>query len=70
MRPHDAEFLHKRRLLHFHDAVAWVPLLEHFATRFIEADAVANRQKPSEVATKRSILNAHLIPNQRRSTMC
>jgi integrase len=39
-----------------------VPLLEHFATRFIEADAVANRQKPSEVATKRSILNAHLIP--------
>ena len=39
-----------------------VPLLEDFATRFIEADAVANRQKPSEVVSKRSILNAHLIP--------
>jgi integrase len=39
-----------------------VPTLEAFAERFIEGYAVANRQKPSGVAAKQTILNVHLIP--------
>lgn len=37
--------------------------LEAFAPRFIESYARANRQKPSGIAGKESILRAHLIPN-------
>ena len=39
-----------------------VPALEAFAPRFIEGYARANRQKPSGVAAKESILRLHLIP--------
>lgn len=38
------------------------PTLEEFAPRFIENYAVANRQKPSGIAAKKSILRCHLIP--------
>jgi integrase len=40
-----------------------VPTLNQFAPRFIEGYAEANRQKPSEIAAKRTILNVHLIPS-------
>jgi integrase-like protein len=33
-----------------------------FAPRFLEKHAVANRQKPSEITAKESILRVHLIP--------
>ena len=39
-----------------------VPTLEAFAPRFIEGYARANRQKPSGIAAKDSILRWHLIP--------
>ena len=39
-----------------------VPTLEEFASRFIEGYAVANRQKPSGIAAKQTILNVHLVP--------
>ncbi len=39
-----------------------VPTLTQFAARFIEGYAEANRQKPSEISAKRTILNVHLIP--------
>lgn len=39
-----------------------VPTLEAFAPRFIKGYARANRQKPSGVAAKESILRLYLIP--------
>jgi integrase len=39
-----------------------VPTLEQFASRFIDGHARANRQKPSGIAAKETILNVHLIP--------
>ena len=39
-----------------------VPTLEQFLSRFIEGYAEANRQKPSGIASKKSILNVHLVP--------
>ena len=39
-----------------------VPTLEEFAPRFLQEYAVANRQKPSVVAAKESILRIHLVP--------
>jgi integrase len=39
-----------------------VPTLKEFAPRFIEGYAKANRQKPSGIAAKETILNVHLIP--------
>jgi integrase len=39
-----------------------VPTLRQFAPRFIEDYAVANRQKPSGIAAKRTILDVHLVP--------
>src|SRR5262245_35732131 len=39
-----------------------VPSLEQFAPRFIEGYAHANRQKPSGIAGKQTILNVHLVP--------
>jgi hypothetical protein len=39
-----------------------VPTLEAFAPRFIEGYARANRQKPSGVAAKESILRLYLVP--------
>jgi len=38
-----------------------VPTLEAFAPRFIDDYAVANRQKPSGIAAKHTILNRHLV---------
>src|SRR5262249_12966329 len=37
-----------------------VPTLEEFAPRFLEEHAIANRQKPSGIASKRIILRVHL----------
>jgi len=39
-----------------------VPTLKEFATRFLDEHAVVNRQKPSTVAAKESILRMHLLP--------
>jgi hypothetical protein len=39
-----------------------VPTLEQFAPRFIDGYAVANRQKPSEIAAKRTISMSILCP--------
>ncbi len=39
-----------------------VPTLAQFAPRFVEGYARANRQKPSGVAAKETILRVHLIP--------
>jgi integrase len=39
-----------------------VPTLESFVSRFVDGYALANRQKPSGVAAKRTILNVHLVP--------
>ena len=38
-----------------------VPTLEAFAPRFIDDYAIANRQKPSGIAAKRTILSLHLV---------
>ena len=38
------------------------PTLEQFASRFIEGYAIANRQKPSGIAAKQTILDVHLLP--------
>ena len=42
--------------------VAQVVTLKEFAPRFIDGYARANRQKPSGIAWKQTILRAHLIP--------
>ena len=39
-----------------------VPTLEQFAPRFLEGYARANRQKPSGIAGKQTILKVHLVP--------
>jgi hypothetical protein len=39
-----------------------VPTLEEFAPRFINGYANANRQKPSGIAAKETILRVHLVP--------
>jgi len=39
-----------------------VPTLAEFAPRFLEGYAEANRQKPSGIAAKETILRVHLIP--------
>jgi integrase len=39
-----------------------VPTLEEFAPRFLDGYARANRQKPSGVSSKESILRVHLVP--------
>ncbi|MGB7220094.1 MAG: tyrosine-type recombinase/integrase [Vicinamibacterales bacterium] len=39
-----------------------VPTLEEFAPRFIDGHARANRQKPSGIAAKETILKVHLVP--------
>ena len=39
-----------------------VPTLAEFAPRFVDGHARANRQKPSGIAAKETILNIHLVP--------
>jgi integrase len=39
-----------------------VPTLAEFAPRFLDAHARANRQKPSGIAAKETILRIHLVP--------
>jgi integrase len=39
-----------------------VPTLEQFAPRFLDGHARANRQKPSGIAAKETILKIHLVP--------
>jgi integrase len=39
-----------------------VPTLKEFESRFLEGHARANRQKPSGIAAKESILRLHLVP--------
>jgi hypothetical protein len=38
-----------------------VPTLNEFASRFLDGYARANRQKPSGIAAKETILNVHLL---------
>jgi integrase len=46
-----------------HQSAKEVPTLKEFAARFLEEHAVANRQKPSGIAAKESILRIHLVPS-------
>lgn len=46
-----------------------VPTLQAFATRFLKEYAVANRQKPSGVAAKKTIFRVHLLPVLGRLTL-
>jgi len=39
-----------------------VPTLHAFAPRFLNSYARANRQKPSTIVTKQSLLRVHLVP--------
>jgi hypothetical protein len=39
-----------------------VPTLEEFKDRFLDGYARANRQKPSGIAAKETVLNVHLVP--------
>ncbi len=39
-----------------------VPLLKGFVTRFLDGYARANRQKPSGIAAKETVLRVHLVP--------
>ncbi|MFY0579416.1 hypothetical protein ACN28S_38795 [Cystobacter fuscus] len=39
-----------------------VPTLKEFAPRFIDRDARANRQKPSTISSKESLLRLYLLP--------
>jgi integrase len=39
-----------------------VPTLREFAPRFLDGHSRANRQKPSGIAAKETILNVHLVP--------
>src|SRR3954467_10314750 len=39
-----------------------VPTLQAFAPRFIEGHAVANRLKPSSIASKQAVLRLYLLP--------
>src|SRR5687767_10716217 len=39
-----------------------VPTLKDFAPRFLDGHARANRQKPSGIVAKESILRVHLLP--------
>ena len=39
-----------------------VPTLQEFAPLFVDGHARANRQKPSGIAAKQTILSTHLIP--------
>jgi integrase len=39
-----------------------VPTFREFAPRFVDGHARANRQKPSGIAAKETILNIHLVP--------
>ncbi|WP_395850607.1 hypothetical protein [Cystobacter fuscus] len=39
-----------------------VPTLKEFAPRFIDGDARANRQKPSTITSKESLLRLYLLP--------
>jgi integrase len=39
-----------------------VPTLQQFTARFLDGYARANRQKPSGIAAKETILNTHLVP--------
>jgi integrase len=46
-----------------------VPTLAEFAPRFLDGYARANRQKPSTVSSKESILRVHLVPLLGRSKL-
>jgi integrase len=54
----------ERRLLQqgLPEAKKEVPTLKQFAQRFLDEHARANRQKPSGIASKETILRVHLIP--------
>ena len=44
-----------------------VPTLEQFAPKFLDGYARANRQKPSGIAVKTTVLNVHLVPTPPRA---
>lgn len=46
-----------------------VPTLEEFGPRFLEGHAIANRQKPSGIAAKETVLRVHLVPRLGRKRL-
>jgi hypothetical protein len=56
-------------LVHGGDKPREVPTLAQFADRFVEEYAIANRQKPSTIASKRLVLTKHLIPQLGRKRL-
>lgn len=52
----------KRQLVPRHAPTPSAPTLAEFSPRWIREYAVAQRQKPSTIEAKRSILETHLIP--------
>ena len=46
-----------------------VPTLAQFTDRFLDGYARANRQKPSGIAAKETILNVHLVPQLGAKTL-
>lgn len=56
-------------LVHGGDKPREVPTLAQFADRFVEEYAIANRQKPSTIASKKLVLKKHLIPQLGRKRL-
>src|SRR5438128_4268028 len=56
-------------LLHRGTKPKEVPTLAEFETRFVQEFAVANRQKPSTIASKKMILKKYLVPQLGRKRL-
>src|SRR5919201_4036853 len=56
-------------LLHRGTSPKEVPTLAEFETRFVQEFAVANRQKPSTIASKKMILKKYLVPQLGRKRL-
>ena len=56
-------------LLHGGTKPKEVPTLAEFETRFVQEFAVANRQKPSTIASKKMILKKYLVPQLGRKRL-
>src|SRR5205814_116795 len=56
-------------LLHRGTKPKEVPTLAEFETRFVQEFAVANRQKPSTIASKKTILKKYLVPQLGRKRL-
>jgi hypothetical protein len=67
-KPEDFERL-TELLLHRGTKPKEVPTLAEFETRFVQEFAVANRQKPSTIASKKIILKKYLVPELGRKRL-